>query len=219
LQASKWRHVQVLLDAEEMRDLCAFVAPMEMYNASEVAGADFGKIALTAFLNAYEDYVRALREGRLPDMRSCRRSFSMFWTRTPELLYAQRVGEGRYLVRALRPVVQVQAHHFLASAMDGKLYPMTLSRDSVTWGVQFAYPQLFQHPKAHTFERVADSSDFPNTGLFLALVRWMRQRTVPTPFLFLGKAARVPMRIGKQALEWIARHPQLGRDLEVVHGC
>ena len=106
------------------------------------------------------------------------------------------------------------------SEHDGKFRPMVFGLDSVTWGLQFSYPQLFMDGRTKEAFAVVESEEFPNTALFHQLQRWMRQNTLPTPFLVDGKRVNSPIRLGKACLPWINRHPQLApKHLQVLaHG-
>ena len=86
---------------------------------------------------------------------------------------------------------------------------MVLSTESVTWGIQFSYPQLYQDPKSYRITKVVDSSEFPNTSVFARMLKWLRHHTLPTPFSVDGQRVNVPIRIGRSCLEWIHMHPQL----------
>jgi hypothetical protein len=113
------------------------------------------------------------------------------------------------LIKPLKPVIQLQAHHFFYSTLDKKFHPMVLSQESVTWGLQFAYPQLYQDPKTRQVIKVTDSAEFPNSALFSQFSKWIRNATLPTPFEVEGVRVNSPIRIGKKMLGWIQQHPQL----------
>jgi hypothetical protein len=115
----------------------------------------------------------------------------------------------KYLIKPIRPVIQLQGHHFFYSTLDEKFHPMVLGPDSVTWGIQFSYPQIYQHPQSHLYAKVDDSLDFPNTALFRRLTQWMREHTTATPFIVQEKRTNSPIRLGKKCFSWIAKHPQL----------
>jgi hypothetical protein len=59
------------------------------------------------------------------------------------------------------------------------------------------------------FCKVADTPEFPNTSLFLALSRWVRQNTLPTPIFDGAKRINLPVRLGKRCFSWIGNHPRL----------
>ncbi len=213
MRASKWLKHQVLLDAQEMRDLFAALAPFEIFVVSEPVTEQTMMVEKEEFLRAYEGYAETLKAGKLPDESGLRRYFSSIFTVTREALYAMEAGKERLLVKTLKPVLQLQLHHFFVSTIDGKFHPMVLGKDSITWGVQFSYPQLYQHPVTQEFAKVVDSPDFPNTALYQRLAKWLRTNTAPTPFIFQGKRSNEPIRLGRRCFAWIANHPGL-----VEHG-
>lgn len=209
LQVSKWLKYQALLDSAEMKELLLFLEPFSIFVVSEAVEGKSGLIEKTDFIAHHQRYIEELKKGELPDESQLRKYFSSIFTTTSDLLYAMKLSNGKSLIKPLRPVIQLQLHHFFASSLDGKFYPMVLSDESVTWGIQFSYPQLFQDPKTFEITKVTSSPEFPNTALFLKLVKWMRTHTVPTPFLFQDKKTNAPMRIGRNCFDWIEKHPGL----------
>jgi hypothetical protein len=209
LQVSKWIKCQVLLDNDEMAELLSELAPLHFCVVSEPVKKGNGVISSELFLEHYKTYVEALKQGRLADESLFRKFFSSAVTCTTDVMYATSVGKDRYLIKPVKPVIQLQAHHFFYSQLDGKFHPMVLSTESVTWGVQFSYPQLYQDPKSHRIAKVANSAEFPNTPVFARLLKWLRHHTLPTPFFVKDQRVNAPIRIGRQCLEWICHHPQL----------
>jgi hypothetical protein len=211
LSVSKWTKYQVLLDDEEMADLFDSLAPLTICSVSEPVKKGSEIIDLAEFLDKYQTYISGLRAGILVDESLLRRYFSSALTCSSDLLYAIAVGGDKYLIKPIKPVIQMQAHHFFYSDLDKKFHPMVLSTQSVTWGVQFSYPQLYQDPKTHRIAKVVDSPEFPNTALFAKLRKWLKNHTLPTPFFVEKSSYRVntPIRIGKKCRTWIQNHPQL----------
>jgi hypothetical protein len=216
LRVSKWLKHQILIDEQEMEDLLSKLENFFIYVVSEPVTDRNALISKEEFLQKWSLYIEAIKNGRVPEEQSLRRYFSTVFTTAADILYAMEVGAERHLVKPLKPVIQLQLHHFFYSSVDEKFHPMVLSKDSITWGLQFSYPQIYQHPKRHDFAKVIDSPDFPNTSLFTQLAKWIRSNTLPTPFFVNGKKNNVPMRLGKKCFPWIHRHPQLtSKGLEV----
>ncbi|HSW86216.1 MAG TPA: hypothetical protein VLG49_01815 [Rhabdochlamydiaceae bacterium] len=209
LRVSKCLKHQILIDEREIESLFSQLENPLIYVVSEPVTLDGASISKEHFLQKWSHYIEALRNGTLPEEQELRRYFSTIFTKTSDILYAMKVGPEKYLIKPLKPVIQLQLHHFFYSTVDTKFHPMVLGKDSVTWGIQFSYPQIYQHPKRHDFSKVVDSPDFPNTSLFSRLAKWIRAHTVPTPFTVNGKRTNVPIRIGKNCLSWIHLHPQL----------
>lgn len=209
LRVSKWIKCQVLLDEQEMATLIEELFPLFFCVVSEPVKRGCEIISAAVFLKHYAHYIACLKEGILADTSDFRRYFTTAMTCRTDIIYAIAVGEDKYLIKPIKPVIQLQAHHFFYSDLDKKFHAMVLSPESVTWGVQFSYPQLYQDPKTHRIAKVHASPDFPNTALFAKLLKWLRSHTLPTPFLVKGERINAPMRIGRSCLSWIERHPQL----------
>lgn len=209
LQGSKQLKFQVLLDDKEMRALLNALNPVHMCIVSEPVALDRALIGQEEFLAQYDRYIAALKQGKRIDEKPLRPYFSSAWTADLNAIYAMAVGPDKYLVKPIKPLIQLQGHHFFYSSLDQKFHPMVLSQESITWGLQFSYPQLYQHPKTSVIGKVGEGEDFPNTPLFSHLTKWLREHTLPTPFVVQGKRTNSPIRLGKHCLTWIHNHPQL----------
>lgn len=210
LRASKWLTAHVLLDVQEMAQLIAEMEPFWIFPLGGVIKKEQEEISKAEFLNAYGIYIEALKSGVKPEESLFKRVFTSAWTVALDHLYAVPVSEESELIKLDKPVVQLQHHTCDYSADDGKFRSMVFGEGSLTWGIQFAYPQLFQD-KDHETHQVDESPAFRNTAFFKRIQRWIRHNTAPTPFLVDGKQLNVPIRLGKSCFAWINRHPQLAQ--------
>ncbi len=210
-QASKWLCTQLLIDTQEMACLLADVAPLHVstYLVSCVCQAGEESVSPSRFLECYDAYIQNIKTGVLPDSANYRHYFSSVWTTVPDALYAIAIGEAQRVVRICKPVVQLQAHNLDYSSVDGKFRPMVFGSNSLTWGIQFSYPQIFQNHSSMQVENVSEGDQFPNTALFRRIQKWVRLNTAPTPFIVEGKVVHATMRLGKKCFSWINNHPQL----------
>jgi hypothetical protein len=209
LQVSKWLKTQIFLGTEEMEELLSALGSIHFVIVSEPIKAEEALISARSFYEKYSDYSLLLKQGQVPLPEDFRRYFSCAITTTLEAFYAIATGGEKYLVKPIKPVIQLQAHHFFYSSFDHKFHPMVLSEESISWGLQFSYPQLFQDPNTRQIAKVADTPEFPNSALFSSFLKWMRSATLPTPFEVGGARVNSPIRIGKKTLAWIKNHPQL----------
>lgn len=213
LQASKWLDVQTLLSSQELSRLFDFLEEstghFSLYSCGVVCKQGAGEIARKDFLRDYETYINQLMQGQQPDIIPYRSLFSPAMTLTTEALFTIPVGEDRQLIRVAKPVVQLQANHISYSTVDKKFHSMVFGIDSIAWGLQFCYPQLYQDHQTRQVEVIKKSAAFPNTALFQLIQKWMRQHTIPTPFIAENVLTNVPMRLGKECLSWINQHPHL----------
>lgn len=209
LQVSKWIKVQLLLDQQEIVDLLKKLEPFYLVAVSKPVKEQNSLLEQKDFLEAYSGYIQALKKGRVAQDTQFKEYFSCAMTRSKELFYAMPVSEERFLIKPILPVIQMQMHQFLFSATEKMFYPMVFGQKTVSWGMQFSYPQFYQDPKTKEIMRVIKKELFPNTELFALLMKWVRQFTIPTPFLVEEKRINATIRIGKKCMSWIHLHPQL----------
>lgn len=208
LQASKWQTCPALIDAEEMKSLLDALGDFWIVQISGLVPTGHEIIKRQEFLEVYAQYIEGLKKGNLSFESRMRPYFSSVWTLDLETLYTVKAKEGHSLVKVLKPVVQLQIHQFDYSLADGKFRSMVLGSDCVQWGLQFSFPHLYQDENCHVYT-VREGEQFPNAALFKRLQGWIRAKTIATPIEVEGKKVNVPIRLGKQCLSWINRHPQL----------
>lgn len=209
LQASKWLTIPVLIDSSEMANLFSHLSDFFLYFCGGVTPLNQGAFSKEDFLSHYSSYIDTLKAGQLPDPATYLRWFSPAMTATPDSLYVVPLPNDKQLIRIAKPVVQLQANAIDYSPFDKKFRPMVFGKDNIPWGIQFSYPQ--QYLDSHT-KQVIELKNDPknlNTLLFRKLQQWIRQETVPTPFIVANELQNVPIRLGKQCLSWINHHPQL----------
>jgi hypothetical protein len=161
------------------------------------------------FIEGYREYIEPLKNGALPKETEYRKLFGSVWTTSLDHLFAISVGDNKQLLRIYKPVIQLQSHSMSYSSYDSKFHPMVFGDESILWGIQFSYPQLFKDPVTKSIIKVEEDIEFPNTSIFHHLQKWVRHHTMATPFLVEGRQINVPVRIGKECLSWINHHPQL----------
>jgi hypothetical protein len=207
MEASKWLTVQALLDIDEIEELFQILRNFKLYIIGSVIDINETEMPLEKFLNVYRSYVNALKEGIVPNELEYRPIFTSVVSASSDFIKSVPVNEGKQIIRVVKPVIQLQPHRLGYSVVEEKFRPMVKGKDSIAWGIQFSYPQLYQ--EGEEVIKVDASELFPNTALFHILQKWMRQKTIPTPFIVDGKKMNVPIRLGKNCFSWINRHPQL----------
>ncbi len=205
-QGSKWLKFQVLCDEEELKALFDCLNPFSIYPLTGIVSLENMPISQTRFLSEYASWIELLKKGEVPDDAALRTVLASAFTAVPDALWLQDLGKNRFLVKIAEPVIQVQAHYFSYSAEDGVFRPMSMGMESIFWGLQFSFPQIYQDPKTMEFLEPKSS---PNKVLFQKLREWVREKTRATPFLVEGKKINSPIRIGKKCFSWIGSHPQL----------
>ncbi len=201
-QGSKFLKFQVLCDAEELALLFK-----ESFTLFPLTGLCDGQpLAPSYFLAEYASWIEMIKEGKVPSDAELRKILACAMTADLDALWLQPVANGRFIVKIGKPVIQVQAHFFTYSPIDGVFRPMTMGSESVFWGLQFSFPQIYQDPKTMEFLEIEES---PNTELFRKVKHWVRDATRATPFVVGGEKVNATIRIGKNCFTWIKNHPQL----------
>ena len=212
LQASKWLTCHVLLETSELKDLFQALGQFEIYLVSGVIPNGKENPSQAEFLEVYDRYIQGLKRGIISEDTQLRQFFSSVLTTTSDALYSVPLSDARQLVKIQKPVIQLQTHRFHYSFDDGKFRSMVFGPDSISWGIQFSYPQIFQDSNME----VQDVKNLSNTKLFKDLQTWVRHNTLATPFVKNQKKTNVPIRLGRGCLSWINNHPQLQQiDLRV----
>lgn len=202
----KWIKVQALLDSEEMHSLFKEMGDFFIFNVSDLCKKGESNIAKEAFLRCYDTYIEELRNGHMCTDEHFRSYFSSVFTNNKNAIEMMNIGD-KELVKMLQPVIQLQSHSLHYSPIDSKFRSMVFGKETISWGLQFSYPQIIENPTTREIEQVKDN--FSNTSLFRILRKWIRHHTIPTPFLVNSIKTNVPIRLGKKCLPWINQHPQL----------
>lgn len=206
LQVSKSRKLPLLLDTDEMDHLLDILTPFTMFDVSRPIDLPKAIIPKDLFSVQYKLYVNGIKQGKLIDETLLRPYFSALITLKPKGVFAQLLSNGKYLIKTRLPAIQMQRHHFIFS---DTFHSGVMSETSITWGIQFSYPQLYLDPKTSEIGKVEKNDVFPNTELFHRLAKWVRDHTCATPFIVKEKKMNQPIRLGKKCFSWINQHPHL----------
>jgi hypothetical protein len=207
LQVAKWVKIPLLVDVAEMEDLILNYAPaFKIYDVQRVTDSTEGIYQPEDFLQCYGCYVNYLKARQIPPINEFRTFFSAAWSVTDTALYTLPASNGRRLLKASKPVVQSQVNQIRYAQEDKVFRTQVFSNDSISWGIQLGFPHLFMDPQTYAAEK---TRTFPNMALFTAIQKWIRNATIPTPFLANGEKINSPIRLGKSCLAWISHHPQL----------
>lgn len=212
LLVSRPLKIPFLLDVDEMNQLFAELfkdyRTLTLYKVAGITPRGEEELPPAVFLTKYADYIQHLKNGETVDETLFRPYFSLFLSILDTILYAIPV-ESNVLVRATRPILQMQSHHLSYTQGEGEFRSLAYGQNTLSWGLQISYPTVYQDAKTQEVYDVKETPEFPNTAVFRSFQRWIRHNTLPTPFLVEGKKINVPARLGKSCFSWINRHPGL----------
>lgn len=208
LQVSKWLTSAMLLETAEMEQLFQALGKFYIFQVSSICKKDEETLSQSQFLEVYKQYLDELKAGTLDDEKRIRIYFSSVFTADQDVVTRIPLQDEQQIIRVIKPVVQLQSHRIHYSDLEGKFRSKVFGKETISWGLQFSYPQLFLDQKTQEVIKLIEG-DRPNTQLFQTIQRWSRSNTIPTPFIVDGRKINVPMRLGKQCLSWINSHPHL----------
>jgi hypothetical protein len=193
-QASKWIKFHVLCDAQELAALFEKLSPFFIIRLTGVH--DGRLIDEKTFLNTYDGWIQKLKQGEAPTEASLKQMLAAAWTNDLEALWLQQVSVDKYITKPAKPFIRVQPHFFTYSSLDHVFRPMSVGMNSHFWGLEIAYPQVYQDPK--TMELLT----LQETEWFSRIRIWIRDVTKPVSFLVDGQKITTTMRLGKNCFSW-----------------
>jgi len=202
-QGSKFLKHQILCSPEEL----ALLFQASSFYLFPLTGlGDGNPVSSASFLAEYSLWIEKLKQGAVPSDAELRKVLACAMTADLDSLWLQPVPQNRFITKIAKPVIQIQAHFFTYSSLDGEFRPMTMGMESIFWGLQFSFPQIYQNPRTMELLEVEESA---NSQLFEKVKKWVREISRATPFSVDGKRINSSIRIGKSCLEWVKSHPQL----------
>lgn len=205
---SKWLDFPLLLSLEELKELFLELSSFFIVHTDRVLGDKEGILFPLEFVNIYANYLVDWQEGRELNVPLYKKVFQGTISTTLDAFYAIKVERGKRIIKALEPTLLLQPYRIEYSAFDGKIRPMTMGKNNISWGLQISYPQLYQDPKSGELKKIDDT--FSNTHLFRKFQKWVRYNTSPTTFCMPGETKiTLPMRIGRSAYAFVNKHAGL----------
>ncbi len=216
LQASKWLSFQLLLDPIEMSALLDILEPIVFYRVGLPLILGEEKRSKEDFLHAYQQYCKSLSLQKIPDSGFFKKEFSNALTADINDLSFKELEGGRLIGTIIHPVLVMQLNNLSYSQEEGMFRAMVHGLNTITWGVQISFPQLYQDAQSgEVLESFKEG--LPNAQKFKKLRHFVQDETVAACFFVEGKSVQATVRIGKKAQEWVNQHPQLlERNIRVV---
>lgn len=204
LQVSKWISLDILISPSELQQLLESIPEGKIYMGNGLCQKGMGEISKENFQSHYKVYCQAIRDPSKPDLSRFRRDFGFFLSTDSEILYSMPVSDSQHLIKAIKPVIQFQAHFFSFSQHDQKVRSMSMGQDSIPWGLQISYPMIFQHPKSGEIHQVRNEEGFPNSKAFHHIQKWVRKNSKATNLSWGNEGFFAPIRLGNQC-DWASQ--------------
>lgn len=194
-RASKWIRHAVLLSVEQMQEL--ILDSFLFFVSGQIVPQGEEQISKDQFLGRYAEYIAS--KGR--PQASLKRALQLFITSSLDPLYKVEI-QNQCMVKERLPVIQLIPQSCFFS-LDGNLVFGVSHQNGFSFGLQFSYPQVYEHPHTHQFHKVFLESGFPNSADFKKILQWIRSHTE----IVRVKGSHVPLRIGKKSKQLLENHP------------
>lgn len=208
-KCSKWQTLAILFSKEELESLLSSLGECFFLPVAEPVIEGEECVSGNKIIKLYEEYLSWIRKTEELPPAEVRRFFSLGLTSSLDDVYVVPVGKDKVFVRPKRPIIQLQLYRCYL-APDGVFHPMILHPDSFSFGLQFAYPQIYEDPKTHQFHKVFLEEGFSNTQLYKKVVAWSRENTKP---FNLQEGGVAPFRLGKKEENPLSYHLGLQKAL------
>lgn len=207
-QASRWLKTRLLLSALSMKELMDHLEPLCFIQAASVIKSADPCVSKDDFLAAYSDYVQHLEQDEAGCSAFAKRSslFTLTLSTSQEIAKTYEVRPGFFLTRLSEPGVQVRPCLVDFSHLSRQFSYRALGATSISWGLEFSYPQLIQ--KAGGTIENGLKEPFVNGSLFKKLQKWARLQTRPAIFNFEGQKIISELRIGEDT-SWAEDMPAI----------
>ncbi len=210
---SRWMHLDVLIDTEEMKSLFDFLGSFNMLSTTQIASCKNPFIVDNSqFLDIYEKYIQELKHGKEPSVSEFRPWFHLHWTTTLEGIARVELTKTLQKLYIPIPTILIKPICLQVSGVDHTIRISSIYPGGYFWGLRFSFPGLFQPVNSHTIEKL-NPNNHPNANLFKQLRVWLRKETLSplfTPPLKLDSS--IYLRLGNQCREWIKLYK--GKDKE-----
>ena len=218
IKISKFIEINVLLDKKELSALFEHLRDFVLLQTAKVVNSTNFQITKDQFISHYDEYIKAISEISSTDEGESKdataKNLTLAMSEGFSEVRAAEVQKDKYLLRPIKPIIQIRPHSFHFIKETEKFHSMVMGEDKAYFGLQFSYPQIFQDQNTHEVIHTLKTND-PNTELFKKIRLWIRHNTKPTPFLFNGKKIVSTIRIGKECTSWVNNLKNL-KPLEVI---
>ncbi len=213
---AKWISFELLLHPEEMKDLLESFSGTLAFSLRKTAPLAEQRISFSSLLQDYKKYVLYLMNGEIPPVEFLQNGnlYPVFTEDPMTLSYYPYKESGNIKMQKPSMPAKPVCLHF--SPRDLSVRPVARNPEDILWGLQFSFPYLYQDSQTKKIETFRPSS-YPNHSLPKRMRSFIRERTVPTTFLYQSQKLTSSFRLGKKYLPYISKHPQLKRYSLSVH--
>ena len=210
MQASKWLRFRVLFDDTTLAqwlDSIGDIYCINLCSACDEKGLYSSKEEL---LTHYKHYMNELKRGQVVDHSLFQKKLSLHITKDLSTCYKMSLKNSKlHFAKERAPGIRMVLHNFSWDRAHQTIHSNVYAKHSITWGLEFSYPQIFSGSVCDEVTYVLKSKTLPNNELFMQLKQWIRRESKPTTFCYQNQTVVSTLRIDKKGDNWIHHHKGL----------
>lgn len=197
-QASLHLSYGILLTSEELSLLLGSLEPLgdfSIFGSGVLLPQDKLEQSPKNLVEIYKKYLEG--SVSLPEHKA---ALSSVWSMDHEAVALREIATDKWQVVRRLPVVQLNRFQFRFDSKTDRFFMQSFSQETLFWGLEFKYPQLFLDPITSKLIKVL-KEPYLNTLLWKGIHQWIRNHTVPVQFVTEEGKRIAPFRIGHGAFD------------------
>lgn len=205
---SKWISIDFLIDESEMASLFETLGSFELISPFSQHVENPHHLQKETFLKAFKEFSESLKKGVSPEYEDLKRFLFLMIMPSIEGIFLKPITDTKYALVFQNPYLEIKPITLTESLVDHTVRVAPLSKGQPWWGLRCSFPQIVQDSR--TLKAAAISqNEHPLGQLFKKFRVWIREHTRSTPIVTDSKKVNHPIRLGKQCMSWIQKHPLL----------
>lgn len=205
---SKWISIDFLIDPSEMKNLFESLNPFVLISPFYEEPNSPHVLTSKTFLEAYSQFIMHSQNGENPNYHELKEFLFVMMMPSIEGVFLKPITSQKNALIFQAPYLEIKPIALSLSQVDHSLRVVPMQKSLVWWGLRCSYPQIVQDSKTLQMTTISQS-EHPLGQLFKKFRIWIRENTRATPFVTDIKKVTHPIRLGKDCLSWIQKHPLL----------
>lgn len=200
---SGYLYQNVLFSKEDLEQLLILLRPFEFFNTSSVQTQQDDIMTEDRFLNFYERYLHHLFLDQPLDDKDIARMFLISLATSSSCFAKQELSHNRFLLKPIRPVIQLQPLGLFVSSIDKQIHAKTFSKEAQPFGIKISFPTIYEETQSHIIQEIKpDDIEYEK---FAAIRQFIRNQTKPLILIHKGEKKVYPIRYSENLKDEISK--------------
>ncbi|PCI76629.1 hypothetical protein COB21_04165 [Candidatus Aerophobetes bacterium] len=207
MQASKWLRIRILLDEKTLTQWFDLIGQVCFVNLFATKSEDALIVSPEEVLSRYTQYMEQIKAGKEVDHAYFQKKLTLHMTKDPKSCYKTALkGKSIYFAKEKAPGVRMALFGFSWDKSHREIHSNVYSKTTISWGLEFSYPQIFSGSLDTEVVYLAQEKDRPNSALFVQLKQLIRRASKPVKFIYEDQKIISSLRMDKTGGAWINNH-------------